>query len=125
MTTVSLNTLTCTWSTPEERTAVLRLDGDLDYSCSTEFAELIRTRLAGTPDLRTLRLDCGALGLCDSGGLSALLMIRRHTEAAGVVLHLDHRGAALERLLEVTGTRHYLTGERTVASVEQEQRGDS
>lgn len=123
MTTVSLNSLTCTWSMPEERTALLRLDGDLDYSCSAEFAELIAARLATGPDLRTLRLDCAALGLCDSGGLSALLMTRRHTESAGVVLHLDNRGAALERLLEVTGTRHYLTGERV--ATEQEQRRDT
>ncbi|QFU89447.1 STAS domain-containing protein [Amycolatopsis sp. YIM 10] len=119
MTTIVFDTLTCTWTTPEEQTALLRLDGDLDHSCSAEFAELIATRLAATPGLRTLRLDCGALGRCDTSGLSALLMTRRHTEAAGVVLRLDNRGAALERLLGVTGTRYYLTGE---AAADRERR---
>ncbi|MGA6161721.1 STAS domain-containing protein [Amycolatopsis magusensis] len=101
----------CTWTTThDERTAVLRLDGDLDYTSAEEFTALATARL-GTAGV--LRIDCAALGLCDSSGLSALLMLRRRADAAGVPVLLDNRGRALDRLLEVTGTFAYLTGEAT------------
>ncbi|MFD3542244.1 STAS domain-containing protein [Streptomyces sp. NPDC058662] len=58
---------------------------------------------------RDLHLDCGGLVSVDSSGLSALLMVRRLTDAAGVRLHLEERPVQLDRMLRVTGTLSHLT----------------
>ncbi|MFD6425005.1 STAS domain-containing protein [Streptomyces sp. NPDC060198] len=83
--------------------------GDLDHTNADTLLATVEELLAGHPDARELRLDCASSGSIDSSGLAALIMIRRRTGEAGVALHLDGRGAALDRLLEVTGTLEYLT----------------
>ncbi|MFF2808321.1 STAS domain-containing protein [Streptomyces sp. NPDC058000] len=65
-----------------------------------------RTAHAGR---RALHVDCGGLVLCDSMGLSALLMVHRRTSTLGVRLHLEERPPALDRPLTVTGTPEHLT----------------
>lgn len=74
-------------------------------------ADALRTavtnKLTETGTLRELQVDCASLDLCDSRGLSVLLMLRRSTEAAGVTLHLLNRSPALNRLLDRTGTSPY------------------
>ncbi|MFD6925675.1 STAS domain-containing protein [Streptomyces sp. NPDC059944] len=89
--------------------STVRLDmhGYLDHASVDDFLAAATSHLPA-PGLRTLRLDCGGLTGLDSMGLSTLLMLRRRTDAAGVVLHVDHRSPALERLLEITGTLDYL-----------------
>lgn len=84
--------------------------GDLDHATAGELLEAA-TAVLGTAALRDLHLDCAGLGLCDSSGLAALLVIRRRAGEAGVRLHLDHRGAGLDRLLDLTGTLEHLTGD--------------
>ncbi|MFJ5531901.1 STAS domain-containing protein [Streptomyces sp. NPDC093261] len=112
MTTSHTPSLTLTVET--ERTAiVVRIAGDLDYeTCddlvSTVDGQLARWPLAGPP-LTALHLDFAGLGDVDSMGLSALLMIRRRTDAAAIDLRLDHRPPALQRLLEITGSLEHLT----------------
>ncbi|MFD6824653.1 STAS domain-containing protein [Streptomyces sp. NPDC060085] len=89
--------------------STVRLDihGYLDHSSVDDFLAATTSHLPA-PDVRTLRLDCGGLTGLDSMGLSTLLMLRRRTDAAGVVLHVEHPSPALERLLEITGTLDYI-----------------
>jgi anti-anti-sigma factor len=85
------------------------VQGDLDHETCDELVGLVRNRLSTGPRPPALRLDFERLGAVDSMGLSALLMVRRLTQAAGVALRLDRRPAQLDRLLDLTGTRAHLT----------------
>ncbi|MGC5363683.1 STAS domain-containing protein [Streptomyces sp. DT24] len=86
-------------------TVQLRLVGDLDYETSDELVRQVEECLADHPHPRDLRLNCAQLQLCDSMGVSALLLTHRRTDARGVRLHLDNPPSFLERILEITGTR--------------------
>ncbi|MEU6974187.1 STAS domain-containing protein [Kitasatospora aureofaciens] len=98
-------------STP--RTLTVRVAGELDYDTSGELLDTVTAHLghhrAGP---REVRLDCGGITWIDSSGLSALLMIRRRTDDAGAVLHLDDRPPALERLLDLTDVLPYFAARR-------------
>jgi len=83
--------------------------GDLDYVSAAVLLNEVTTQLAARPAMTDLRLQCANLGTVDSMGLSALLMIVRLTNTAGVQLHLDDRPAKLDRLLQLTGTLDHLT----------------
>ncbi|MEU1470574.1 STAS domain-containing protein [Streptomyces sp. NPDC005761] len=87
----------------------IEIHGDLDHTGADLLIEEVTAQLAGRTALADLHLQCADLGAVDSMGLSALLMIGRRTTAAGVRLHLDDRPAKLDRLLDLTGTRTYLT----------------
>ncbi|MET8027259.1 STAS domain-containing protein [Streptomyces avermitilis] len=93
--------------------AVVRVAGDLDYESCHAFVRatelLLAERRETGPPLSVLRLDFAELDSIDSMGLSALLMVRRRTDATGVSLYLEERPTCLERLLEITGTLDYLT----------------
>jgi anti-anti-sigma factor len=116
MTTSRTPSLTLTVETGPSA-VVVRVDGDLDYESYDELVNAVGRRLAewpagegtGRPELH---LNFGRLGDVDSMGLSALLMIRRLTDTAGVGLRLDERPPTLQRLLEVTGTLEHLTAPR-------------
>ncbi len=88
----------------------IELEGDLDHGHADHLLAAVTDRLETPPRPRELRLDCGGLGHVDPIGLSILLMIRRHTDRAGVRLHLDDRSPDLERLLSLTGTADHFTG---------------
>ncbi|CAG7654490.1 STAS domain-containing protein [Actinacidiphila bryophytorum] len=90
-------------------TVRIEVNGDLDYDSAPHLLAVVTGKLAERPDLKDLHLHCAGLGAIDSIGLSALLMIHRHTSTAGVRLHLEHRTARLERLLAITGTLDHLT----------------
>ncbi|MCX5401280.1 STAS domain-containing protein [Streptomyces sp. NBC_00102] len=87
----------------------VEMRGDLDHTSADTLLDTVVELLAEYPDASELRLDCAPMGTVDSSGLAALIMIRRRTDEAGVALRLDGRGAALDRLLEVTGTLDHLT----------------
>ncbi|GHD85827.1 STAS domain-containing protein [Streptomyces naganishii] len=112
MTTVQPSPLTLTLDS-RDHAVVVRVGGDLDYAGHDEFLHAVTTLLArrhaARHPVRELRLDFSGLRGVDSSGLSALLRIRRRTDEAGIALHLDERPAALERLLEMTGTLELLT----------------
>ncbi|MFJ8887921.1 STAS domain-containing protein [Streptomyces sp. NPDC102402] len=82
----------------------LRLVGDLDYDTGDQLVERARECLAGRPGPRDLFLDCERLRLCDSTGLSSLLLIHRATTSQGVALHLENPPGFLRKILDVTGT---------------------
>ncbi|MFF6958973.1 STAS domain-containing protein [Streptomyces sp. NPDC008317] len=92
-----------------ETTVRIELHGDLDYDNADRLLAVVSDKIADNPRLADLHLHCAGLGSTDSSGLSALLMIRRRTDEAGVRLHLDDRSSALERLLTITGTLAHLT----------------
>ncbi|MEU1707726.1 STAS domain-containing protein [Streptomyces sp. NPDC005706] len=90
-------------------TLTVRVAGELDYDTSDELVDTVVAGLAGPPAPRHVRLDFAALTWIDSMGLSALLMVHRHTRAAGAALHLDHRPDVLERMLRHTNVLGHLT----------------
>jgi ABC-type transporter Mla MlaB component len=113
----------CAADPAEPPAARLRLRGELDYDSAEELIGAVDRLLgAGEPGgamgesvggigrVAELRLDCAELTGCDSSGLAALLQVHRATTAYGARLRLEHRPAALERLLTVTGTHDHLTG---------------
>ncbi|MFF0490995.1 STAS domain-containing protein [Nocardia sp. NPDC004068] len=82
--------------------------GNLDYENADAFVAEVERLLAERPETTRLHLDCTELTFCDSTGLSALLLIRRLTEAAGIELYLDNRPPVLDRMLGLTGTFDHL-----------------
>ncbi|WP_336209028.1 STAS domain-containing protein [Nonomuraea sp. LPB2021202275-12-8] len=103
--------LTLILVSPDPHTLRIAVHGDLDHATHGELMDTAAAALADPQDLRELRIDCAELRVCDSSGLSALLMIHRRATGAGVRLHLDRRGPALDRILTVTGILGHLTGE--------------
>ncbi|MEE1799408.1 STAS domain-containing protein [Streptomyces sp. JV176] len=111
MTTTPPEPLAVVVTTPSPDTVEVRLDGEMDYETSYEVIDTVRQLLRTHRGVARLELHCGGLTLCDSMGLSALLMIRRLAESDGVRLVLTERRPSLERVLRVTGTLDHLDGE--------------
>ena len=55
-------------------------------------------------------VDATGLNFIDSSGLRALLSAREQLEGAGVSLQVTDLSPAVERVLDMTGTRELLTG---------------
>ncbi|GAA4389181.1 hypothetical protein GCM10023088_63460 [Actinomadura verrucosospora] len=104
------------------RSLRIEIEGDLDFHTADRLVATVRTQMEDNPDVRELELACGGMGMCDSAGLAALLMVHRRTSAAGVHLALTGRSAQLDRLLDITGTLDHLTGAsaETVKNEDQE-----
>ncbi|GAA2252701.1 hypothetical protein GCM10010145_20560 [Streptomyces ruber] len=92
---------------------VIEVVGDLDYETSDELLDTVVDHLAPDTALRRLRLDFRRLTWIDSLGLSTLLMVHRHTSAAGLTLELDNRPGFLDRMLDLTGTLDHFTATAT------------
>lgn len=111
MTTHPDDILHLTVSTADDGGVCLRLVGELDWESAGDLVETARDQLGRLPEPRcAVHLDCAQLSLCDSTGLSALLMVHRDVTAAGASLRLDNRPAFLDRMLALTGTLVHLTG---------------
>ncbi|CAL9358284.1 hypothetical protein SUDANB108_00607 [Streptomyces sp. enrichment culture] len=109
----------------EPPTLTVRVGGELDYDTCGEFVDAVVRELYDATELRDVRLDFTDLAWIDSSGLSALLMIHRHTSTAGTILHLDHRPEFLERMLELTNVLDHLTAPAAPAGIEADgRRGD-
>ncbi|MET7827079.1 STAS domain-containing protein [Streptomyces sp. NPDC005386] len=96
----------------------MQVSGYFDYESADDFLAATTQPLETVPGLRHLHLDCAGLTGLDSMGLSMLLMLHRRTTVAEVILHLDNRTAALDRLLEITGTLTYLIPETAAVAAE-------
>ncbi|MFD9687189.1 STAS domain-containing protein [Kitasatospora sp. NPDC059146] len=93
---------------PRPDTITVVVEADLDHETCDALLSAVTTELSARPGASTLQLDCTAMTMCDSMGLSTLIQIRRHTDAAGLRLRIDPRPALLDRLLHLTGTFDYL-----------------
>ncbi|MEU4482681.1 STAS domain-containing protein [Micromonospora sp. NPDC023966] len=95
--------------------ARLRLTGELDYDSAPELvAAAAELRRDGYQELL---LDFGGVALCDSSGLSALVVI--HRAGAGAV-RLEHAKAQLRQLLDRTGLAELLAGSPAAAEESRE-----
>jgi anti-anti-sigma factor len=108
--------LSFTWSGPTGGTGSVAVAGDLVHVNATDFLRIVTDELSANPELRELRVDCTELEICDSMGLSVLLMLRRRVDALDVALRVLNRPYSLDRMLELTGTFEYLTGVTTAGS---------
>jgi anti-anti-sigma factor len=100
--------------TTSAQTASLRIIGDLDYQTADDFVD-VATRLLAQNTLSDLHLDFRETTFLDSAALSGLLLVHRRTSEADVTLHLDHRPAFLDRILQVTGLFNHFDLTRTDA----------
>ncbi|MEU1606610.1 STAS domain-containing protein [Micromonospora matsumotoense] len=92
--------------------ARLRLTGDLDFDTAPELLDAAtRARADGCPELT---IDLVGLGLCDSSGLSAFLVLSQ--SGAGPV-RLTGVGVRLRQLLDRTGLTELLAVEQPTAHV--------
>lgn len=86
---------------------VLHVAGALDYA----EAPLLRHEVEGLtlPRDGCLTIDLSRTELCDSSGLTVLLVALRHAEAAGAALVLAGVPPRLQRTLAVTGLDRVFT----------------
>ncbi|WP_405107392.1 STAS domain-containing protein [Micromonospora sp. NBC_01405] len=86
--------------------ARLRLTGELDFDTAPELTEIAEAlRRDGCHELE---IDMDGVGLCDSSGLSALVVI--HRRGSGPIRLTGVRGQ-LQRLLDRTGLSEVLDAE--------------
>jgi anti-anti-sigma factor len=102
--------LSYTWDTPTVHTGRVTVTGNIVCENAKDLLRVITDELAADPGVRELHVDCSGLDVCDSTGLSVLLMLRRRADSLGIDLHVVNRPSTLDRMLERTGTREYLTG---------------
>jgi anti-anti-sigma factor len=98
------------------RSACVRVTGDLDYETADEVVEAASQLLARQVDLIDLHLDFSGLTFLDSAALSGLLLLHRRSTQSGVLLHLDHRPAFLDRVLQVTGLHGHFAASHSDAA---------
>ena len=65
--------------------------------------------LAGVPTPQCLTVDFTAVDACDSSGLSAMIWIKRCTDADGVQLHLGGLDQHVRHVMAITGLDVHLT----------------
>ena len=101
------------------RSACVRVAGDLDYETADEVVEAASQLLARQVKLIDLRLDFSGLTFLDSAALSGLLLLQRRATQSGVQLHLDHRPAFLDRVLQVTGLYDHFAASHSDAAADE------
>lgn len=82
-------------------TAVISLSGELDIATADDALRDAR-RLIDQFRLPVV-LDLRGLSFCDAGGLTALLLMRRHAEQARLSLHIAVPSRQVERVIQITG----------------------
>jgi anti-sigma B factor antagonist len=85
-----------------ERTVVIALHGEVDYTTAQQFREEISTLLAqgGT---RRIVVDLGGVSFLDSTGVGTLVVARRICADCNVRLELDSVNPFIARLFAVLG----------------------
>ncbi|MCZ2524943.1 STAS domain-containing protein [Streptomyces sp. NPDC059506] len=84
-------------------TVVLVLTGDCDYETAGGLRDAAEEVLRLRPAPRSLTVDMGGVGLCDSSGLSAIVSVWQLTGKAGVSLRLIGIDDRLMNVMEITG----------------------
>lgn len=85
------------------------LRGELDLDRAGALAEEL-TALTNQ-GATAVTVDASGLNFIDSSGLRALLSAREQLDAAGATLQLTAMSPAVERVLEMTGTRSLLVSD--------------
>jgi anti-anti-sigma factor len=78
------------------------IKGEVDITCAARVEEWL-----GAFDGQLFEVDLSGVTFFDSSALRALLRVRRHHDGMRIVA----ASAPVLRVLEVTGTREYLTGD--------------
>jgi anti-anti-sigma factor len=95
-------------STVDGAVARVTLVGELDLDAAGALAEeLGRLPEQGATEIV---IDAGGLTFIDSSGLRALLSAREQLQNGGATLQIAAASPAVDRVLEITGTRALLTG---------------
>ncbi|MEU1620242.1 STAS domain-containing protein [Streptomyces sp. NPDC005722] len=84
-------------------TVVLRVTGDLDHETAPDLLDAVSGELSPGDPPAELVLDLSGVAVCDSSGLSALIVALRRTSAAGTALRLTSLPPQLLRVVKVTG----------------------
>ncbi|MGW3245368.1 STAS domain-containing protein [Streptomyces sp. NPDC001070] len=88
---------------PGTGTVVLHVTGDLDHETAPDLLDAVTDVLAEGGPPPDVVLDLSGVCVCDSSGLSALIVALRRTTAAGTALRLVSLPPPLLRVIKVTG----------------------
>jgi anti-anti-sigma factor len=89
------------WQQRTETESVLVVRGDLDVAVGTAFVGAVDDALSAEGSPTLVEIDLGAVEFIDSSGLRALLQVQQNY---GDRVRIGAMSAAVERLLELTGT---------------------
>ncbi|MFE0632153.1 STAS domain-containing protein [Streptomyces sp. NPDC058864] len=89
---------------------VLHLSGDLDHETAPDLLDAVTDELSPGGPPAELVLDLSGVAVCDSSGLSALIVVLRRTTAAGTALRLTSLPPQLLRVIKVTGLAQHFAG---------------
>lgn len=90
-------------------TAELAVKGDLDMAAAFKLEPAI-DRVVAENDVDELVLDLGGIEFIDSAGLGTLLSTNERLNDLGIKSTIKRPSAAVERVLDATGTRGVLLG---------------
>jgi anti-anti-sigma factor len=90
-------------------TAELALNGDLDMAAAFKLEPAIE-RVVSQNDVDELVLDLDGVSFIDSAGLGSLLSTHERLNDLGIKSTISRPSAAVERVLDATGTRDVLIG---------------
>jgi anti-sigma B factor antagonist len=93
---------------------VLALSGPCDFETVEDLRQAADEALGAQPPPQCLTLDFADVDVWDSSGLSALIWIKRATDADGVRLHVVGLDAHQQQILHITGLDSYLADALTV-----------
>jgi anti-anti-sigma factor len=88
--------------------ARVMIRGELDLDQAEEVADQLGA--LSSQGATAVVVDASGLNFIDSSGLRALLTAREQLEGAGASLQVTNLSPAVERVLDMTGTRELLTG---------------
>ena len=88
-------------------TAELAVNGDLDMAAAFKLEPAIE-RVVSANDVDELILDLGGVEFIDSAGLGTLLATHERLTDLGIKPRITRPSAAVERVLDATGTRGVL-----------------
>jgi len=91
---------------PDDRTQILRVQGELDLATADSLYRRGRTAIGR--HTRLLLLDLSGLSFCDASGLSAFVRIANEAEAAGCGYGLIAPQPLIAKMLRITGLHQRL-----------------
>ncbi|MGW0535314.1 anti-sigma factor antagonist [Streptomyces sp. NPDC003032] len=83
---------------------IVMLRGELDLDTGRRLRPGLRHTLSRSA--RVIELDLSGVGFCDCSGLNVLLNLRQWALEQGKAITIGSHSRAVERMLELTGTRH-------------------